>query len=189
MPTINDQHYINEALRGNEKAFAVIVNHYKDLVFTLANKMLKNREQAEEIAQDTFIKIYRSLSKFKGESKFSTWVYKITYNTCLDFLKQNKKENAILYIEEFSEHQIKAIGSSIENLDETERQKKIHECIELLPSEDAFLLTLYYFDNLSIEEVSKVIGSNANNVKIKLYRSRKKLASILNEQLDQKKLV
>jgi RNA polymerase sigma factor (sigma-70 family) len=158
------------------------------LVFTLAHKMLKNREHAEEIAQDTFIKIYMSLNKFKGDSKFSTWVYKITYNTCLDVLKKRKKENMTLYIEEFSEHQIKAIGNNLENMDEKERHQKIQDCLELLPSEDAFLLTLYYFDDLSIEEVSKVIDSNANNVKIKLYRSRKKLASILNAQLDQKKL-
>ena len=115
MPVINDQHYINQIIEGNTNAFSVLVNQYKDLVFTLAYKMLKNREDAEEVSQDVFIKIFKSLNKFKGDSKFSTWIYKITYNTCLDYLKKSKKENSIVYIEDFSEHQVKAIETVLEN--------------------------------------------------------------------------
>ena len=184
MAFINDQHYINQIIEGNTNAFSVLVNQYKDLVFTLTYKMLKNKEEAEEVSQDTFIKIFNSLNKFKGESKFSTWIYKITYNTCLDKLKKNKKDNNVVYIEDFKEHQVNAIQNIIESIDEKERNQKIQECLQLLPSEEAFLLTLYYFDDQSIEEIAKVIDCNANNVKIKLYRTRKKLASILKEQLE-----
>jgi RNA polymerase sigma-70 factor (ECF subfamily) len=184
MAIINDQHYINQIIEGNSNAFAVLVDRYKDLVFTLSYKMVKNREEAEEISQDTFIKIFKSLNKFKGESKFSTWVYKITYNTCLDRLKKNKKENSIVYIEDFSEHQVKAIETVFDTIDEKERNQRIQDCLLLLPSEDAFLLTLYYFDDQSIEEIAKVVDSNANNIKVKLFRSRKKMASILKERLE-----
>ena len=184
MAFINDQHYINQIIEGNTNAFSVLVNQYKDVVFTLAYKMLKNKEEAEEVSQDTFIKIFNSLNKFKGESKFSTWIYKITYNTCLDKLKKIKKENNVVYIEDFKEHQVNAIQNIIESIDEKERNQKIQEYLQLLPSEEAFLLTLYYFDDQSIEEIAKVIDCNANNVKIKLYRTRKKLASILKEQLE-----
>lgn len=184
MAFINDQHYINQIIEGNTNAFSVLVNQYKDLVFTLTYKMLKNKEEAEEVSQDTFIKIFNSLNKFKGESKFSTWIYKITYNTCLDKLKKNKKDNNVVYIEDFKEHQVNAIQNIIESIDEKERNQKIQECLQLLPSEEAFLLTLYYFDDQSTEEIAKVIDCNANNVKIKLYRTRKKLASILKEQLE-----
>jgi RNA polymerase sigma factor (sigma-70 family) len=184
MANKNDQHYINQILEGNSNAFAVLVNQYKDLVFTLAYKMLKNREEAEEVSQDAFVKVFNSLHKFKGESKFSTWIYKITYNTCLDRLKKSKKENNVVYTEDFTEHQVKAIENILESIDEKERNQKIQECLLLLPSEEAFLLTLYYFDDQSIEEIAKVIDCNANNVKIKLFRSRKKLASILKEQLE-----
>lgn len=86
--TTNDQHYINLIIDGDTNAFAVLVNRYKDLVFTLALRMLKNREEAEEVSQDAFIKAYKSLNKFKGDSKFSTWIYKITYNTSLDRIKK-----------------------------------------------------------------------------------------------------
>ena len=178
MTSINDQHYINQIIEGNSNAFAVLVDRYKDLVFTLSYKMIKNKEEAEEISQDTFIKIFKSLNKFKGESKFSTWVYKITYNTCLDRLKKNKKENSVVYIEDFSEHQVKAIETVFDTIDEKERNQRIQDCLLLLPSEDAFLLTLYYFDDQSIEEIAKVVDSNANNIKVKLFRSRKKMASI-----------
>jgi RNA polymerase sigma factor (sigma-70 family) len=184
MTSINDQHYINQIIEGNSNAFAVLVDRYKDLVFTLSYKMVKNREEAEEISQDTFIKIFKSLNKFKGESKFSTWVYKITYNTCLDRLKKNKKENSVVYIEDFSEHQVKAIETVFDTIDEKERNQRIQDCLLLLPSEDAFLLTLYYFDDQSIEEIAKVVDSNANNIKVKLFRSRKKMASILKERLE-----
>lgn len=184
MAFINDQHYINQVIEGNTNAFSVLVNQYKDLVFTLSYKMLKNKEEAEEVSQDTFIKVFNSLNKFKGESKFSTWIYKITYNTCLDRLKKSKKENSVFYLEDFNEQQIKVIESIIENIDEKERNQKIQECLQLLPSEEAFLLTLYYFDDQSIEEIAKIIDCNSNNVKIKLFRSRKKLASILKKQLE-----
>ncbi len=184
MAFINDQHYINQVIEGNTNAFSILVNQYKDLVFTLAYKMLKNKEKAEEVSQDTFIKVFNSLNKFKGDSKFSTWIYKITYNTCLDCLKKSKKETSVVYLEDFSEQQIKVIESIIENIDEKEKNQKIQECLHLLPSEDAFLITLFYFDNQSIEEIAKVINCNSNNVKIKLFRSRKKLASILKEQLE-----
>ena len=70
----------------------VLVDRYKDFIYTLALRMLKNREEAEEVSQDTFIKMYKSLSKFKGDSKFSTWLYKVAYNNCLDRIKKNKKQ-------------------------------------------------------------------------------------------------
>lgn len=184
MAFINDQHYINQVIVGNSNAFAVLVNQYKDLVFTLAFKMLKNKEEAEEVSQDTFIKVFNSLNKFKGESKFSTWIYKITYNTCLDRLKKSKKENSVLYIEDFNEHQVRTIESVLDTFNEKERIQKIQECLQLLPSEEAFLLTLYYFDNQPIDEIAKIIDCNSNNVKIKLFRSRKKLALILKERLE-----
>ncbi|WP_298222545.1 RNA polymerase sigma factor [Flavobacterium sp.] len=184
MTFLDDKHHIHQIIEGNTNAFAVLVNQYKDLVFTLSYKMLKNKEEAEEVSQDTFVKVFNSLRKFKGESKFSTWIYKITYNTCIDRLKKSKKDSQVVYIEDFNQHQIKTIEVVLDAIDEKERNQKIQECIQLLPSEDAFLLTLYYFDDQSIEDIAKVIGCNSNNVKIKLFRSRKKIASILKSQLE-----
>lgn len=184
MANIEDQHYINLIRNGNQNAFTVLVDRYKNLVFTLALKMLNNREEAEEVAQDTFIKVYNSLNNFKGDSKFSTWIYKITYNSCLDRLKKNKKEKTVSYLEDFDEHQAKAIEAVLDSIDENERNKAIQDCLEELPPEDAFLLTLYYFDGKSVDEISKVINASTDNVKVKLFRVRKKVGIIFKNKLE-----
>lgn len=184
MTTNDDQHYINQVLAGNTQVFAVLVDRYKDLVFTLALRMVKDREEAEEVSQDTFIKVFQKLDKFKGESKFSTWIYKVTYNTCLDRIKTYKKKYNTVGIDEFTEHHVKTTGTAFDTLVAQEQTEHIKKCMNLLPSEDSFLLSLFYFEEQSLDEIAKVIGITANNVKVKLYRSRKKLASILKDNLE-----
>lgn len=184
MTTNNDQLHINEILSGNANAYSILVERYKDLVYTLAIRMMKNKEEAEEVAQDTFIKVYKSLHRYKGESKFSTWIYKIAYNTSLDRIKKNKRTQQTVTIDEFTAHQVKTIDNALDQLETEERNATIKHCIESLPSEDSFLLTLFYFDELSLEEIAKVVKLKPNNVKVKLFRSRKKLASILKQRLD-----
>lgn len=182
--TTNDQILINQIIEGDTNAFTVLVNRYKDLVFTLALRMLKNREEAEEVSQDTFIKTYKWLHKFKGDSKFSTWIYKVAYNGCLDRIKKNKKYLNDVEINEFTEHQVKTMDNAFDVLVEEERNQLIQDCLHLLPSDDSFLLTLYYFEEQSLDEIANIVGLTANNVKVKLFRSRKKLASILKERLE-----
>ena len=184
MTTNNDQKIINQILEGDTNAFSVLVDNYKELVFTLAMRMVKNREEAEEVSQDTFIKVYKSLNKFKGNSKFSTWIFRVAYNTCLDRLKKIKREYNVVAIDEFTEHQVKTLDNALDQMEAQEHKQKIQECLQLLPSDDSFLLTLYYFEDQSLEEISKVVGITANNVKVKLFRSRKKLTSILKDQLE-----
>jgi len=182
--TTNDQIIINQIIEGDAKAFSELVNRYKDLVYTLALRMLKNREEAEEVSQDTFIKVFKSLQKFKGDSKFSTWIYKVAYNTCLDRIKKNRKYLNDVEINEFTEHQVKTVENAFEVLVEEERNQMIQECLDLLPSDDSFLLTLYYFEEQSLDEIANIVGLTANNVKVKLFRSRKKLTTILRDRLE-----
>ena len=184
MNSFKEQYYITKILEGDSNAFAVLVDQYKDLVFSLSLKMLKNREEAEEAAQDTFVKVFKSLNNFKGDSKFSTWIYKVTYNTCLDQLKKIKRVQDTIPIDDFSENQIQNLENVLDAIDERDRNKMIQDCIHLLPSEEAFLLILFYFEEQSLEEISKIIDCTANNVKVKLYRSRKKIASILKMRLE-----
>jgi RNA polymerase sigma-70 factor (ECF subfamily) len=180
----NEQHYINLVLNGDTNAFSTLVDLYKDMVYALTLRMLKNREEAEEVAQDTFIKVYKSLNKFKGDSKFSTWVYKVAYNTSLDRLKKNKKYLNNVTIDEFTESQLKTLNTALDTLEIKERERAIHRCINLLPADDSFLLTLYYFEEQSLEEIAIAMGLTSNNVKVKLFRSRKRLAKILKSELE-----
>lgn len=184
MNLLDDQFHITKILKGDTKSFAVLVDRYKDLVFTLAIRMLKNREEAEEVSQDVFVKVFKSLSKFKGDSKFSTWIYRITYNSCLDTLKKYKQEYHIIPVDVYTEHQVMIIDNAFDALVEKEQRQAIEDCLYRLPSEDSFLLTLYYFEGQSLDEISKILGLTANNVKVKLFRSRKKLTSILKQRVE-----
>ena len=182
--TITDDQLIKQILAGDTNVFSVLVDRYKDLVFTLALRMVKNREEAEEVSQDTFVKVFKNLNKFKGKSKFSTWIYRVAYNSCLDRIKRIKREYNVVSIDEFTEHQVKTMDNALQQMEVHEHKQEIQKCLQLLPSEDGFLLTLFYFEDQSLEEIAKVVGLTANNVKVKLFRSRKKLATILKEQLE-----
>ncbi|MBT8318690.1 MAG: RNA polymerase sigma factor, partial [Gramella sp.] len=94
MGTFPDEYYVQQILEGNIQVYSVLIDRYKHMVFTLAKKMLKNNEDAEEVAQDAFLKAYKGLANFKGDSKFSTWLYRITYHRSLDYSKRNKRQLA-----------------------------------------------------------------------------------------------
>ena len=184
MTTDQEMLIINKIIGGDTQAFAVLVDCYKDLVFTLALRMLKNREEAEEVSQDTFIKIFKALPKFKGESKLSTWVYKVAYNTSLDRIKKNKRQYNEVTIDSFSENQLKTLDNALEIMETVEQQQTIQNCLLQLSSKDSFLLTLFYFEELSLEEISKIVNMEANTVKVNIHRARKRLASILKQKLE-----
>src|SRR5664279_3132392 len=136
MDSLDDQHYICLVKEGDTNAFAVLVDRYKDMVFTLSLKMLKDREEAEEVSQDIFVKVFKSLSKFNGESKFSTWVYKVAFNTCLDSLKKKKRWQPVGRLDEFNEHEAISLSNVLDSIEENERKQMIHDCLHELPGED-----------------------------------------------------
>ena len=158
-------------------------------MYTLALRMLKHREEAEEVAQDAFIKVYKSLHKFKGDSKFSTWIYRVTYNTCLDRLKKNKKHFNDVAIDEYTEHKLETVDNALEHMIKAEKQELIKRCVDKLPSESSYLISLYYFEELSLDEISVIVGIASNTVKVKLFRARKKLTVILEQYLEPKNAI
>lgn len=174
----NDSYYIEKVKAGQANYFSYIVEHYQDIVFSIALKVLKNREDAEEMAQESFIKAYKSLHSFKGNAKFSTWLYRITYNTCISEVRKRKTHFA-------STDDIEIRDESTEiNLDgipEENRALAIKKAMSQLSEEEYTLVLLYYFEEQSIEEISTVTQLSESNTKVKLYRARKKLYTILNE--------
>ncbi len=175
----SDQYYINQVLEGRVNAFSVLVERYQSLVYTVVYRMMKNKEQAEEVAQDCFIKAYQSLNKYRGEAKFSTWLYTIAYRKSLDAIKASKRIMTSELIEEINEGEIELVTDALSYLEAKERKEIISDSIMKLSEDEAAIVTLYYFDEKSIKEIVEVVGLTADNVKIKLYRSRKKLYSIL----------
>ncbi len=181
----SDQPYIEKTLRGDTQAFSVLVDRYKHMVFTLALRIVKNNEDAEEVAQDTFVKMYKQLPQFKGDAKFSTWLYKIAYYGSLDVLKKQKRNRETSSIESFKEAYSREEGEALELQD---RQKLVKEAIQKLHGEDALVITLFYFEECSLEEISKIMNLSVNTLKVRLFRSRKKLSEILKGTLETEKI-
>ena len=174
-----DQYLIDKVLNGDSNAFGELVDRYQNFVFTIAIRILKVTEEAEEVAQDSFIKAYDSLSGFRGESKFSTWLYRIVYHKSLDRIKLNKRHRTYEIIEEITDDSLDHIENGLEFMLSTERTNIIKKCIDQLPEEEAAIISLYYFEEQSVKEIAKVTDLTEDNIKIKLYRSRKKLFSLL----------
>ena len=118
-----NQPNIEAILNGDSQAFSKLVDDYKNLVYTIALRMLKNTEEAEEVAQDTFVKVFKSLKHFKGDSKFSTWIYRVTYNTCLDRIKKNKKELLNTSIDAVEGFDIKDVNNALDTILANEKDK------------------------------------------------------------------
>jgi len=179
MNQTKDQKIIDKVLNGQTNAFSELVDNYKDMVFTLAFRMMKDRSLAEEVSQTTFIKIYKKMNSFKGQSKFSSWVYRITYNTCLDELRKRKKRYKLVEINEYTEHELVSFENVLDKMHQEELSETIKLGLKELPGEMAFLITLYYFEDYSVKEIAKTLNIKMNNAKVKLHRARLKLTEIL----------
>ncbi len=183
MNTTNDQYYITQILQGNTQAYANLVTKYQNYVFTILIRMLKNREEAEEVAQDTFVKAFEALSTFRGESKFSSWLYSIAYRKALDTIRKNKRFKTTECIEEYAKIDFRETENALTYLEDKERKDFIENCIMQLPEDNAAIITLYYFDELSVKEIAVITKLTEDNIKIKLYRSRKQLFTLLKEYI------
>ena len=180
----NDQPTIDDVLKGNTNAFSILVDKYKGMVFTLALKIVKSREEAEEISQDTFIKAFKNLSKFNGDSKFSTWLYKIGYRTSLDYLKRNTEKYNTSTIDEVTINKIKSTESILEGIERKERAAIINKCMLELPEEERSILWFFYFKELSLKEIIEITDLSEANVKVKLHRARKRLLTIVEQKVE-----
>ena len=184
MGTFPDEYYVQQILEGNLQVYSVLIDRYKHMVFTLAKKMLKNKEDAEEVAQDAFLKAYKGLSNFKGESKFSTWLYRITYHRSLDYIKKNQRRLPTNDIPIEDVRSLAVVEEGLDALEQKERRQQIKEAIEILPGDDSVLLTLHYFQELSIKEIAQILDKTEGAIKVNLHRSRKRLAKILAQKLN-----
>ncbi len=179
MDQYQDLYYVNKVTNGETNAFSVLVDRYKIMVFTISFRILKNREEAEEVAHDTFLNAYNSLHSFKGESKFTTWIYKIAYHRSLDYLKKRKTTIVMDSLHDFSDRTMPLTESVLDRIEEEDRKIILKKAMDLLPSEYSVVVTLYYLEELSLREISKITGTSSDTVKVKLFRARKKLAEIL----------
>jgi RNA polymerase sigma-70 factor (ECF subfamily) len=178
--TISDDIIIQQALRGEQQGFARIVEKYEQYVFTLALRIVKNREDAHEVAQDAFLKAFRYLNTFRGECKFSSWLYKIVYSTALNHIRTKRPE--ILSMDN-DEKPIVLPDFKTEDaafqMEINEQKRQIQDAIQELSPDYATIITLFYLFEQKISEICVTMEMNESNVKTKLSRARQRLREII----------
>jgi len=173
---LTDTDIIQQVLQGNQSAYATLVSRYQSFVFTIVLRYVKAREDAEEVAQDVFVKAYRSLSDFKGASKFSTWLYTITTTSCITFLRKKKLE-----VHSLDNEKVAAAadnidgGMSANQIEQKSKVAMVNNAIALLSPDDAQVITLFYKGEQTLEEIAQVLGKEVNTVKVQLHRARTRL--------------
>jgi RNA polymerase sigma-70 factor, ECF subfamily len=175
---------VAQVLSGDRDAFRVLVDAHARSVFNVAYRMTGNREDADEIVQETFLRAYKSLDRFESRSKFSTWIYRIAVNRCLDFLEKKKITGSYTISDdpdpEENTIQLPATDAGPDRiLLSKEANKKISEAMEGLTPTERVAFTLRHLDGHSIEEISKVLKVRENAAKNTIFRAVRKLRTAL----------
>ncbi|MDR0393685.1 MAG: sigma-70 family RNA polymerase sigma factor [Tannerella sp.] len=175
MERLSDNYYVEKVRSGETGCFASLLERYSVQVFSLIVKMVGNREDAEELTQDVFVKAYGSLASFRGESSFSTWIYRIAYNMAVSAVR--KKKTVFIPVDEDRMENVP--DEPEEAFSETAgpevRLMNLNRALERLSPEERAMIMLFYKDNKPMEEIAVIAGLTESNVKTKIFRIRKKL--------------
>ena len=164
----SDAYYIERVQAGDTGCFACLLDRYSRPVHSLILKMVHSKEDAEELAQDVFMKVFRNLSSFKGDCSFSTWIYRIAYNTAISELRRKRQE----FVANVSEEEV---SEMLGRTSTTEQLDKLEAALEQLPPDERALILLFYMKEKTVDELTVITGLGASNIKVKLHRIRKKL--------------
>lgn len=162
--------------------FSYFLNRYSNSIYSLILRIVPTKEDAEELTQDTFLKAYRKLDTFKGDCSFSTWLFRIGYNTAISFVRKRKiifpviDENLLANVPD------EAVKTIFDKDDDESMLQRLEVAIEKLNAEEKALITLYYMEEKPVAELAIVLELTPENVKVKLFRVRKKLYVLMNGQ-------
>ncbi|MEZ5071252.1 MAG: sigma-70 family RNA polymerase sigma factor [Bacteroidales bacterium] len=159
----------------HESEYSALIDKHKDLAFNIALKITKNEQDSEEIVQDSFVKAFQGLPNFKNDSRFSTWFYKIVYHTAISAIRRKNIDAMELNDSIMDRAESHAMESVTEKMNDKDRTALLSASLARLNETDYTILSLYYYEELGVKEISKVIGKNSNYVKVLLQRARKKL--------------
>lgn len=178
--TMSDEEAVEQYLRTqNVNYFNLIYNRYTNKVYAKCISMLKDNEAAEDATQEIFVKILLSLSRFTGKSKFSTWIYSITYNYCIDMIRREKKDMEVA-VNDFSR-----IDTEDDNLHDAEiletNISRLRVILNHMSAEDKSILMMKYQDDLSIREICDMLNKTESAIKMKILRAKEKFLKIYRE--------
>lgn len=179
MKNTEDQVYIDQVKKGDLASYAFLVDRYKDMAYTIAMKIMRNAEDAEDAAQESFIKAYQQLHRFEGKSKFSTWLYTIVYRTSITRLQKNGIPAFSIEEETGDSFTYDHAVPQMEYIHAQEQSRFIKQAISKLPEMEGLLITLFYMNENTVKEIEDITGLSSSNIKVKLFRARKILEAEL----------
>ncbi|MDH5381209.1 MAG: sigma-70 family RNA polymerase sigma factor [Cyclobacteriaceae bacterium] len=182
MHETEDTAHINNIIKGDYSAYRFLVDKYKDKVYNLSLKMMKNETDAEELTQISFIKAYNSLHKFQRKAAFSTWLYRINYNSCLTQLRL-KRKNVQSLEENIESSNLQTMEVTFNSMIEKDRRHYVSLALEKLKPDERILLNLCYKEDKNMNEIGVIMNLSHSNVRVKLMRTRNKLLQIMNKIL------
>lgn len=182
MENLNEQDLIQSILDGNTQSFSVLLKRYQRPIHSLIRQIVSNREDAEELTQDVFIKAFRKLDTFKGGSSLSTWLYRIAWNTAISETRKKR-----LIYPEFDENQFAnlpddTVDEVLEKENDEAQLQRLEKAIDLLKPDEKALITLHYSESKPLAEVALILNLSPENAKVKLHRTRKKIVLLLNNE-------
>lgn len=175
---------IEQLKQKNESAFKTIIETWQDMVFNTAIGIVQNAEDAEDVAQEVFVQVYESVGTFKGESKFSTWLYRITITKAMDHLRKKKRKKRFAFIQSLFGLDNEVLHDPPDfhhpgiRLDNKERAAVLFKAIEKLPQNQKVAFTLHKMEGLSYQEVSQVMNSTVSSVESLLHRAKNNLKKV-----------
>lgn len=182
----NDFHLVVKAREGSQKAYADLMQRYKDSIYFMVLKMVNNKEDAMDLTVETFAKAFEKLDKYQPEYAFSTWLFRVATNNCIDFIRKKKLNTTSIHgmTDEDGEEKQLQIKADVLNPEESSIKKQQTEELKLLiqslPARYRNLITLRYFDELSYEEIAQQLDLPLGTVKAQLFRARYLLGNIMN---------
>jgi RNA polymerase sigma factor (sigma-70 family) len=169
---LSDDELVTLALKHHPRAITCLVDRYKGMIFTLSYSILRNQLDAEEAAQDSFVKALKALDTFRFDCKFSTWLYRISYNNAISMARGYKP----IQVEIDSLADSSSISlNALELLSSEDRVRYLNRALEILDPEESAILTLYYIDGECVSDIATITNLTESNVKVRLFRGRKKL--------------
>lgn len=186
--TMDEKQLVNKVLKGDTSAFGYFVDTYQDMALTIAYRICNNIQDAEDIVQNAFVKAFHNLHTFRQTSKFSTWFYRIVYNTAISDGRTS------MFKIEIEDYKLADTDSSfsdmdtMEQIEEKERMKMVNKAMDKLPKDESLLLTLFYLEENSVKDIALITSLTESNIKVKLHRARNRLKEILTSMIKHENL-
>ncbi len=188
-----DRELVRLSQGGNEAAFEDLVRRHQQRVFALVNGILRRPDDAEDVAQQVFLKAYLGIKRFDQRAAFSTWLYKIAVNECWDYLRK-KKVRPLVYEADLSEEQVSRLDGIVSAdrppegpNDRAEARELLERMLDTLPEQDRQLLLLKEVEGFSVQELAEILKLNVNTVKVRLFRARGRIMDVYRRRLSQGK--